>query len=98
MKLPSHAVLLSLVLLLKRSWSVRLSVQHVHMQSRATTQLRCHKLRFVPDPAYFPGRCAEVVLGDTVLGKIGVIHPSVLAAFDLNNPVSALEINIEPFV
>ncbi|CAG4982777.1 unnamed protein product [Parnassius apollo] len=55
-------------------------------------------LRQKDDPAYFPGRCAEVVLRGEVIGKIGVIHPRVLTAFDLSNPCSAVEINIEPFV
>ncbi|KPJ21100.1 Probable phenylalanyl-tRNA synthetase beta chain [Papilio machaon] len=55
-------------------------------------------LRKKDDPAYFPGRCAEVVLRGEVIGKIGVIHPTVLTSFDLTNPCSAVEINIEPFV
>ncbi|CAK1579192.1 unnamed protein product [Parnassius mnemosyne] len=55
-------------------------------------------LRQNDDPAYFPGRCAEVVLRGEVIGKIGVIHPTVLTAFDLSNPCSAVEINIEPFI
>ncbi|XP_050349091.1 phenylalanine--tRNA ligase beta subunit [Nymphalis io] len=50
------------------------------------------------DPAYFPGRCAEVIFQGRVIGKIGVIHPNVLTAFELTNPCSAVEINIEPFV
>lgn len=50
------------------------------------------------DPAYFPGRCAEVIRGDKVIGKIGVIHPNVLTAFELTNPCSSVEINIEPFL
>lgn len=52
----------------------------------------------VSDPAYFPGRCAEVLLHNQVIGKIGVIHPNVLNAFDLTNPCSAVEITIEPFL
>ncbi|XP_046967013.1 phenylalanine--tRNA ligase beta subunit [Vanessa cardui] len=55
-------------------------------------------LRQCEDPAYFPGRCAEVILQGRVIGKIGVIHPNVLTAFELTNPCSAVEINIEPFV
>ncbi|XP_047532163.1 phenylalanine--tRNA ligase beta subunit [Vanessa atalanta] len=55
-------------------------------------------LRQCEDPAYFPGRCAEVTLQGRVIGKIGVIHPNVLTAFELTNPCSAVEINIEPFV
>ncbi|XP_045496248.1 phenylalanine--tRNA ligase beta subunit [Colias croceus] len=57
-----------------------------------------YSLRPAQDPAYFPGRCAEVLLHGDVIGKIGVIHPNVLAAFELTNPCSAVEINIEPFV
>ncbi|XP_041968309.1 phenylalanine--tRNA ligase beta subunit [Aricia agestis] len=57
-----------------------------------------YALRQADDPAYFPGRCAEVVLRGKTIGKIGVIHPNVLTAFELSNPCSAVEINIEPFV
>lgn len=50
------------------------------------------------DPAYFPGRCAEIVHCDKVIGKIGVLHPDVMSAFELTNPCSAVEFDIEPFV
>lgn len=59
---------------------------------------RGYYLRQCEDSAYFPGRCAEVILRGRPIGRIGVLHPSVLAAFDLTNPCSALEITIEPFV
>ncbi|KAJ0177688.1 hypothetical protein K1T71_006561 [Dendrolimus kikuchii] len=55
-------------------------------------------LRQCEDPAYFAGRCAEILLRDKVIGKIGVIHPSVLTSFELTNPCSSVEINIEPFL
>lgn len=55
-------------------------------------------LRQCQDPAYFPGRCAEVLLHNQIIGKIGVLHPNVLNAFDLTNPCSAVEITIEPFL
>jgi phenylalanyl-tRNA synthetase beta chain len=32
------------------------------------------------------------------VGTIGIVHPEVLAAFDIEHPVSALELNIQPFV
>ncbi|KAG7309947.1 hypothetical protein JYU34_004463 [Plutella xylostella] len=57
-----------------------------------------YRLRPAQDPAYFPGRCAEILLDDKVIGKIGVIHPTVLANFELTNPCSAVELDIEPFV
>ncbi len=50
------------------------------------------------DSTYFPGRCAQIVCNGGVIGKMGVIHPDVLEAFDLHMPVSALEINIETFI
>lgn len=31
------------------------------------------------------------------VGVFGVLHPEVLSAFEVTNPVSALEINLEPF-
>jgi phenylalanyl-tRNA synthetase beta chain len=53
---------------------------------------------FLPDPAYFPQRCAEVVASGQVIGIMGVLHPDVITKFDLTHPVACLEINIEPFV
>jgi len=50
------------------------------------------------DPAYFPGRAADIVAYGQVVGSLGVLHPDVITAFDLNLPCSALEINIEPFL
>ena len=36
--------------------------------------------------------------GGKVIGKLGVLHPGVINAFELNMPASALEINIEPLL
>jgi phenylalanyl-tRNA synthetase beta chain len=64
-------------------------------------------------PTYFPGRCADIMLelptagGDgeegagvsTVkIGTFGTLHPTVLKAFGLTNPASAVELELEPFV
>lgn len=57
-----------------------------------------YHLRPIEDTTFFPGRCAEVVVQGKALGTIGVLHPEVIAAFDLALPCSVLEINIEPFV
>ncbi|KAK3907986.1 Phenylalanine--tRNA ligase beta subunit [Frankliniella fusca] len=57
-----------------------------------------YSLRQVNDPAFFPQRCAEIVYRGTPIGRMGVLHPSVLNSFDLANPCSAVEINIEPFL
>ncbi|CAD6992448.1 phenylalanine--tRNA ligase beta subunit [Ceratitis capitata] len=55
-------------------------------------------LQAADDPAYFPGRCASIMLDGVAIGRIGVLHPTVLQAFELTTPCSAVEFNIEPFV
>jgi phenylalanyl-tRNA synthetase beta chain len=54
-------------------------------------------------PSYFPGRGASIVLeseggGKRLIGTVGVLHPSVLTAFELSFPCAVAEMNIEPFV
>ena len=48
-------------------------------------------------PEYFPGRQAEVLFGDVVVGSFGIVHPKSLDNFQVTFPVSALELNLEPF-
>lgn len=55
-------------------------------------------LRACEDATYFPGRAAEIVAWGEVVGRLGVLHPEVMTAFDLNLPCAGLEINIEPFL
>jgi len=55
-------------------------------------------LRACEDSTYFPGRAAEIVAWGQVVGRLGVLHPEVMTAFDLNLPCAGLEINIEPFL
>ena len=58
----------------------------------------------VDDPTFFPGHAAAVhlrVMGkEALIGVFGILHPTVLEAFDLKyrGVASALEINIEPFL
>lgn len=47
---------------------------------------------------YFPGRQGEVLFNGQVIGSFGIVHPEVLASFEVPNVVSLLEINIEPFL
>jgi phenylalanyl-tRNA synthetase beta chain len=49
------------------------------------------------DPAYIPGRVADIIHSKNseageVIGQFGEIHPEVLRAFNLDQPVSAMEI------
>ncbi|CAL5218775.1 g494 [Coccomyxa viridis] len=50
------------------------------------------------DSTFFPGRQAAVFSGGKQVGAFGVVHPDVLDKFDIPYPVSALELNVEPFV
>ncbi|KAI8390808.1 beta subunit of phenylalanyl-tRNA synthetase [Radiomyces spectabilis] len=57
---------------------------------------------------YFPGRSANIHLRyidpetnerkQAMIGSFGVLHPTVLANFELPYPTTALEFNLEPFV
>lgn len=55
-------------------------------------------ITFLADPAFFPGRCAEILVNGQSIGKLGVLHPDIITKFDLTLPCSALEINVEPFL
>ncbi|XP_060527201.1 phenylalanine--tRNA ligase beta subunit [Cylas formicarius] len=80
-----HGLLDRVMLLLEVPWSPEKSDHGYYLKA-------------VDDPTYFPGRCAEIVYNGKRLGKIGVLHPYVLAQFELNNPCSAVEFSIEPFL
>ncbi|KAG6830833.1 hypothetical protein H0H92_014485 [Tricholoma furcatifolium] len=65
------------------------------------------------DPLYFPGRAATIfyrpppaktsdtikenIKGDIEIGHLGILHPSVLANFEIGYPCSGLEFTLEPF-
>lgn len=57
-----------------------------------------YSLKHIDDATFMPGRCAAVTLRSEVIGTVGVLHPDVIKAFELNLPLCALEINIERFV
>jgi len=57
-----------------------------------------YRLSPIDDPTYFTGRCADVLVDDVSVGRVGVLHPEVVAAFDLSLPCAALEMNIEHFL
>lgn len=44
---------------------------------------------------WHPGRCAELLVGDELIGYAGELHPRVCAALDLPPRVGAMEIGIE---
>ena len=48
------------------------------------------------DPRYFPTRGFSVLLRGQKIGSVGVLHPEILANFELKFPVSALELEFDP--
>ncbi|MFM9612513.1 phenylalanine--tRNA ligase subunit beta [Streptomyces sp. V2] len=44
---------------------------------------------------WHPGRCAEFVIGETVVGHAGELHPRVVKAFGLPARTSAMEIDLD---
>ena len=47
------------------------------------------------DPSFHPGRCADVLVGNTVIGRIGEVHPLVCENYDLPRGVCAAIISCE---
>jgi len=57
--------------------------------------------RAAPDDGAGPwlsGRIADVTYRRCLVGRMGVVHPDVLAAFDVPGPCSALELDVAPFL
>lgn len=56
----------------------------------------------VDDGTFLPGHAAAIYLRlggkESVIGRFGILHPSVLERFELRYPVSTLEMNIEVFL
>ena len=65
----------------------------IHFSEKCSAASNIHT-----DCTFLTGRCAQVYFKGTAIGKLGVIHPDVLQAFDVHAPVSAIEISIEPFL
>jgi phenylalanyl-tRNA synthetase beta chain len=53
------------------------------------------ELRQASVTPYHPGRCAEIVLDDAVIGTVGEIHPKVTEAFGLSGRVVAAEFDLD---
>ncbi len=49
---------------------------------------------------FYPGRVAEIVSGDTVLGVMGQLHPQVVSAYELPEdvPVLAADLDVETLI
>ncbi|XP_057821359.2 phenylalanine--tRNA ligase beta subunit, cytoplasmic isoform X1 [Cryptomeria japonica] len=50
------------------------------------------------EPEFFPGRQANIIFKGKSIGAFGIVHPEVLARFDILDPCSMVEMTIEPFL
>ncbi|MEM3519622.1 MAG: phenylalanine--tRNA ligase subunit beta [Candidatus Hadarchaeales archaeon] len=53
------------------------------------------EMRGCSHPSFIEGRAAEIIVGGRVRGILGEIHPQVIVNFELSDPVSAFEIDLE---
>merc|ERR1712139_722285 len=77
-----------------------LNCEPAHLHS-AKSKRKTYTLKPSEDPAFFPGRQAHVVVDDIVIGIVGELHPDCVSSgkgYDVNLPVSCLEVNLEPFL
>lgn len=91
------------MLLLEVLWSSEKSNEGYYLKpvdGKFVKLKKCSSFNFLLllDPTYFQRRCAEVICNGKMIGKIGVVHPNVLAKFEITNPCACVEINIEPFI
>jgi len=59
-------------------------------------ELNIKNVRFITEknnPSYHPGRCANIYIGETMVGVVGQVHPAVASAYDINVDVYASEFN-----
>ncbi|MBI4448697.1 phenylalanine--tRNA ligase subunit beta [Candidatus Woesearchaeota archaeon] len=45
-------------------------------------------------PSYIPGRCADLLVGNEIVGHFGEMHPLVLDKFEIRTPTIGAEINL----
>ena len=64
----------------------------------AMLSVKDYHIKESSNPTYFPGRCADILCGEQIVGSFGILHPQVLENFDIHFPCSSFEFNIEPFL
>jgi phenylalanyl-tRNA synthetase beta chain len=60
----------------------------------AHTELTVRAAQLAP---WHPGRCAELLLGERVIGHAGELHPRVTAALGLPERICAMELDLDAF-
>lgn len=55
-------------------------------------------IRSSDDPEFLPGRQASIIYEGKLIGTFGIVHPEVLDNFDIPDPCSYVELNLESFL
>jgi len=56
------------------------------------------RIKETAHPSFMEGRVGTVIVGGTVVGVLGEVHPLVLESWKLENPVAAFEINVQEII
>ncbi|MBE7007120.1 MAG: phenylalanine--tRNA ligase subunit beta [Ruminococcaceae bacterium] len=59
---------------------------------------RLEDVRYEADrsnPSYHPGRCAKILSGETVIGTLGQVHPTVAGNFDADTELYTAELSVD---
>lgn len=93
---------------IQESWNIGAVVGHAYasyteiksaLQALMKTGLgRDITTRVAKSPFFIPGRCAEVLVDNKIIGMIGDINPFALESFKLRVPVAAFDINLSPIL
>lgn len=76
------------------------SIKGAEDKYRITREGLFYTIKESDDSAYFPGRAADIMFrrGEGEMKKIGtfgILHPHVLKNFEITNPTSVLELDLE---
>ena len=52
-------------------------------------------LRPLSHPSFLEGRTGSILIGDREAGVIGEVHPQVIENWRLENPIAAMEIDLD---
>jgi phenylalanyl-tRNA synthetase beta chain len=52
-------------------------------------------LKAMEHPSFLEGRTGSILIGEQEVGVIGEVHPQVIENWKLENPIAAMEINLD---
>lgn len=64
----------------------------------ANMGLKRWKIKAAKHPSFLDGRAAMISIKNKQIGIVGEVHPEILNNFELENPVAAFEVDLQPFI